>query len=65
LPKKLPPKKIDIAISRLPMIGYMEQTVSSILAKSIEALGKERPVYPYKSLEYSAARFIGLYLKGK
>jgi len=63
LPKKLPPKKIDISISRLPMIGYMEQTVSNTIAKSIEALGKQRPVYPYKSLEYSAARFIGLYLK--
>lgn len=56
---------MDIAISRLPMIGYMEQTVSNIIAKSIEALGKQRPAYPYKSLEFSAARFIGLYLKGK
>jgi len=63
LPKKLPPKKVDISISRLPMIGYMEQTVSNIIYKSIEALGKQRPVYPYKSLEFSAARFIGLYLK--
>jgi len=46
------------------MIGYMEQTLSTTIYQSIEAIGKERPVYPYRSLEFSAARFLGLYLKG-
>jgi adenylate kinase family enzyme/YHS domain-containing protein len=63
LPKKLPPKKLNISISKLPMIGYMEQTLSTTIYQSIEAIGKERPVYPYRSLEFSAARFLGLYLK--
>ena len=48
----------------LPVIGYMEQTVSSTLTEALVACGKLKPKFPYQSIEASAVEFLGLYLKG-
>lgn len=64
LPKKLPPVKTNIPVKDLPMIGYLEQTLSRKINESLCELGKFKPKYPFKSLQESACLFIGMYLKG-
>ncbi|KAI8610211.1 hypothetical protein BC830DRAFT_766968 [Chytriomyces sp. MP71] len=65
LPAKLPPKRVDIPVAGLPLIGYLEQSVARALIDALEQLGKARPKYPYKTLSRSAAEYLGLYLRGK
>ncbi len=63
LPKKLPPKKIACDINSLPLMGYLEQTVSAKLNEALSSVGKFKPKYPFKSLETSASEYIALHLK--
>ncbi|KAJ3058626.1 adenylate kinase, partial [Rhizoclosmatium hyalinum] len=63
LPKKLPPKLVNINIGQLPLIGYLEQSVARALMDSLTDVGKFRPKYPYKSLTKSAADYVGLFLQ--
>lgn len=63
LPKKLPPETINLPVSSLPLIGYLEQTVATTLTEALVSVGKFKPKYPYCSLEKSAADYLGLYLK--
>jgi adenylate/nucleoside-diphosphate kinase len=65
LPKKLPPKKIACDINALPLIGYLEQTVSNKLNEALSSVGKFKPKYPYKSLDASASEYMALHLKCK
>ncbi|KAJ3340783.1 adenylate kinase [Gonapodya sp. JEL0774] len=62
-PSKLPPKKIVLPLSQLPMAAYLERTVVSAVTSAISSAGKTKPKFPYKSLEASAAQYMALYLK--
>jgi adenylate/nucleoside-diphosphate kinase len=64
LPAKLPPKMAPLNINHLPMVGYLEQTVSSSLTKALTSVGVFKPKHPYKDLRRSACEYVGLYLKG-
>ncbi len=64
LPMKLPPLKQASSLSNLPMLGYMEQTVSAIIIDSLNATGTMKPKYPFYSSTKSALHYMGLYLKG-
>jgi adenylate/nucleoside-diphosphate kinase len=64
LPKKLPPKVIPIPIGKLPLVGYLEQSVARSLNNALSAVGNMRPKYPFKNVTQSACEFVALYLKG-
>ena len=63
LPAKLPPPKVKFPLNRLPMLGYLEQTVSLTLHKSLTAVGEFKPKFPFLSPEVSAQIFLALHLK--
>ncbi|KAI8841516.1 hypothetical protein BJ741DRAFT_529480 [Chytriomyces cf. hyalinus JEL632] len=65
LPKKLPPKIVQIPVGQLPIIGYLEQSVARSLTDAMTEVSKSRPKHPYKSLSASASEYIGYYLKSK
>lgn len=65
LPSKLPPRKSDVNLAQMPMVGYMELTVYSILNKALISVGNEKPKHPFRTLDESAIEYIALYLKGK
>jgi adenylate/nucleoside-diphosphate kinase len=64
LPKKLPPKKVDIPISNLPIIGYLEQTLATKLNEALKSIGQFKPKYPYVNMDDSASMYMAYYLKG-
>ena len=64
LPTKLPPPVRPVAVSSLPIVGYLEQTVASVLNRALTAVGKQRPKHPNRSSEQSASEYLALYLKG-
>ncbi|TPX32338.1 adenylate kinase [Synchytrium microbalum] len=63
LPAVLPPRKVQIPVTSLPLVGYLEHTVSTALTDALGAVGKLRPKYPFKSMSKSANQYMGLYLK--
>ncbi|KAL7752542.1 hypothetical protein RI367_002076 [Sorochytrium milnesiophthora] len=62
-PRKLPPKAPPIPLNALPIAGYLDQTLVKILNAALASVGKARPKLPYKSAEWTALHYIGLYLK--
>ncbi|KAI9209033.1 uncharacterized protein BJ171DRAFT_418965 [Polychytrium aggregatum] len=63
LPKKLPPRHAPIPVARLPLIGFLEQTVAAELIQALCAVGQAKPKHPYKNLTASACEYVALYLK--
>jgi len=63
LPTKLPPRRDPICVSTLPMLGYMEQTVSTAITKSLTSVGCFKPKHPYLSAKKSALLYVGYHLK--
>lgn len=63
LPKKLPPKIKPIAVNKLPMLGYLEQTVALTITKSMSACGLAKPKFPFMTQEQSAMVYTGLHMK--
>ena len=63
LPAKLPPLNVNLPLNRLPMLGYLEQTVSLTLQRSLTALGEFKPKFPFVSPSVSAQIFLALHLK--
>ena len=63
LPAKLPPPRVKLPLYRLPMLGYLEQTVSVALHKSLTAVGEFKPQFPFLSPAVSAQIFLALHLK--
>lgn len=63
LPQKLPPPSTTMNVAALPMLGYMEQTVSAIITDGITAVGLKRPHHPFLSSKQSALLYLALYLK--
>ncbi|CAH3032698.1 unnamed protein product [Porites lobata] len=53
LPHKLPPRKEPMLVSRLPMLGYMEQSVATALTKALTAVGCFKPKYPFVEVSSS------------
>lgn len=63
LPAVLPPRKVQIPVASLPLVGYLEHTVSNALTDALAAVGKARPKYPFKNMSSSASQYLSLYLK--
>lgn len=47
------------------MIGYLEQTVATMLTDALTSVGKFKPKHPFISASRSAAEYLGLYLKSR
>ena len=65
LPAKLPPPKKPIAVTSLPMLGYMEQSVATSVINALGAVGYSKPKYPFLDPTKSALVYIAYHLKGK
>ena len=65
LPHKLPPKQVSIPVTNLPMLGYMEQTVSHAIQKALTSCGNFKPKYPFMTATKSALVYIAFHLKGE
>ena len=65
LPHKLPPKQAPMAVTSLPMLGYMEQTVAAAITKALTAVGNFKPKYPFISATRSSMLYVAYHLKGK
>lgn len=65
LPNKLPPKREPIAVSVLPMLGYMEQLLEVPMRKALTAVGCLKPKFPFLSAKQSALLYVAYHLKGK
>ena len=63
LPKKLPPKVRPMAVNKLPMLGYLEQTVALTITKSMSQCGLAKPKFPFMTPEQSAMVYVGLHMK--
>lgn len=64
LPRKIPPRRDPVSVSGLPMIGYMEQTVSTAVIKALTAVGCLKPKYPFLPAKNSALLYVAYHLKG-
>lgn len=63
LPHKLPPPKTPIDLLNLPSLGYLEQTVSNAIIKSLTSTGNFKPKFPFLSLRTSALIYMAYHLK--
>jgi len=64
LPNKLPPLHQPTSLTALPMLGYMEQTVSVAVTNGLTATGCFKPKHPFMSPTQSALIYMALHLKG-
>ena len=64
LPHKLPPLKSTMPVTDLPMLGYMEQTVSKAITTALTAVGNFKPKYPFLSTSRSSLLYVAYHLKG-
>lgn len=64
LPSKLPPPRQPMSLTALPMLGYMEQTVSVAVTNALTATGCFKPKHPFMSPTQSALIYMALHLKG-
>lgn len=65
LPHKLPPVTKKIDVFSLPMTGFLEQTVSELVKKSLNQVGNYKPKFPFLSPTRSSLLYLAYYLKGK
>ena len=65
LPSKLPPRKTEIPMAELPLLGFLESTLYGVLNQALVAVCAEKPKYPFKGMDKSASEYLALYLKGK
>jgi adenylate/nucleoside-diphosphate kinase len=63
LPHKLPPPKNPIDLLNLPSLGYLEQTISTAIIKSLTATGCFKPKFPFLSIKSSALIYMAYHLK--
>ena len=54
---------IELIVSKLPLRGYMEQTLGGLLVGALTELATLRPVYPGLDRRESALKFVSLYLR--
>lgn len=50
-------------VVELPMLGFMDQTVSHIVTKALTAVGLARPKHPFLGSQESCLIHVALYLK--
>ena len=65
LPRKLPPRSTPLAIHQLPMLGFLEQTVSEAVIKALTSVGCFKPKYPFLTARRSALLYVAYHLKGE
>ncbi|VEL16368.1 unnamed protein product [Protopolystoma xenopodis] len=65
LPHKLPPLANPVDVRVLPLPGYLEQTVATILSSALAGVGQLKPKFPFVEPEKSALAYLALYLKGE
>lgn len=65
LPHKLPPVSKKIDVFSLPMTGFLEQTVSELVKKSLNEVGNYKPKFPFLTPTRSSLLYVAYYLKGK
>jgi adenylate/nucleoside-diphosphate kinase len=65
LPHKLPPAKLNLKMTELPMGGYLEQALADMLEQALVKVGNFKPKFPFLSATRSALLYIAYYLKGK
>ena len=65
LPRKLPPRGTPLSVHQLPMLGFLEQTVSEAITKALTAVGCFKPKYPFLTAKRSALLYVAYHLKGK
>lgn len=53
---------IRLDVQRLPVLGYLEQTIGVPIDTALRALVTTRPIYPGQSIEVSALLFLGLHV---
>ena len=54
-----------MSLTALPMLGYMEQTVSVAVTNALTATGCFKPKHPFMSPTQSALIYMALHLKGR
>lgn len=65
LPAKLPPPKQPMAVTSLPLLGYLEQSVANSVINGLSAVGAQKPKYPFLSSTNSALIYLAYHLKGE
>merc|ERR1712178_226830 len=63
LPHKLPPMRNPLLTTSLPMLGYMEQSVSNAITKALTAVGNFKPKYPFLTPTRSSLLYAAMHLK--
>ncbi|NXC44701.1 KAD9 kinase, partial [Penelope pileata] len=63
LPRKLPPEKVPVLLTGLPMAGYLEQASSTSLIKALTEVGCLKPKFPFISVKRTALLFVACHLK--
>lgn len=64
-PTILPPPVVSLPMDQLPIMGFLEQSLGSILVDAMNALANKRPKYPGLNSTTSVLIYVALYLKGK
>ena len=65
LPAKLPPPKHPVAVTSLPMLGYIEQSATTSVINALSAVGAKKPKYPFLNSTSSALIYLAYHLKGE
>ena len=65
LPQKRPARMQPVATAQLPNLGFMEQTCATVVTKACQAVGLEKPKFPFLTTTQSALVFVALYLKAE
>ncbi|CAF2709550.1 unnamed protein product [Rotaria sp. Silwood2] len=63
LPNKLSPPKTPIDLLNLPCLGYLEQTIATVIIKSLTVTGTFKPKFPFLSIQASALIYMAYHLK--
>ncbi|OAF69647.1 hypothetical protein A3Q56_02552 [Intoshia linei] len=63
LPCKLPPDAVNIKLNKLPMSGYLEQTMADQLICSLSSLAQWKPKRPFLSVKESAIFYLACHMK--
>jgi len=63
LPVKLPFDKQPVDLAKLPLVGYLEQTVADNVTEGLLELGRACPRFPGLGNKESGLKFMALYLR--
>jgi hypothetical protein len=63
LPVKLPLEVKAVDLTKLPLVGYLEQTVVDQLTNALLSLGRSAPRFPGRTGQESALKYLALHLR--